>query len=76
MSRTIEAIYENGILKPTKALKLKEHQLVKITISPADISETNVTESTVLETSSMIKIDPHLIPEIAENDEILFENEE
>lgn len=31
MSKIIEAIYEKGVLKPTKALGLKEHQVVKIT---------------------------------------------
>ncbi len=33
-------------------------------------------KSVVLETGSMIKVDPHLIPEIAESDDILFENGE
>ncbi len=32
MSKIIEAIYENGVLKPTKVLKLGEHQVVKIAI--------------------------------------------
>ena len=32
MNRTLEAIYENGVLKPLKSLKLPEHQKVTITI--------------------------------------------
>jgi predicted DNA-binding antitoxin AbrB/MazE fold protein len=32
MSRILEAIYENGVLKPLKSLKLPEHQKVTITI--------------------------------------------
>lgn len=28
----IEAIYENGVLKPTEALPLQEHQQVRLTI--------------------------------------------
>ncbi len=39
MPKTIEAIYENGILRPIASLKLKEHQLVKITFVPAEIKE-------------------------------------
>jgi len=32
MSMTIEAIYENGVLKPTKPLPLAEHEQVQVTI--------------------------------------------
>jgi predicted DNA-binding antitoxin AbrB/MazE fold protein len=32
MNRILEAIYENGVLKPLKSLKLSEHQKVTITI--------------------------------------------
>ena len=35
MSLTVEAIYENGVLKPARALALKEHEKVSITIRPA-----------------------------------------
>jgi predicted DNA-binding antitoxin AbrB/MazE fold protein len=35
MSLTIEAIYENGMLKPTRPLPLPEHAKVRITIEPA-----------------------------------------
>jgi len=35
MSITIEAIYENGILKPIQPLPLKEHEKVTLTIQPA-----------------------------------------
>ena len=37
MSKIIEATYENGILKPTKALKLGEHQVVKIAIVSSEV---------------------------------------
>jgi hypothetical protein len=49
--------------------------LVRITIAPADVSNDDIPKSAVLETSSMIKVDPHIIPEIAESDDILFDNE-
>jgi predicted DNA-binding antitoxin AbrB/MazE fold protein len=34
MPLTIEAIYENGMLKPAQPLPLKEHERVQITIAP------------------------------------------
>lgn len=37
---TVEATYENGVLKPLGSLPLKEHEKVRITIAPAaDIVE-------------------------------------
>jgi predicted DNA-binding antitoxin AbrB/MazE fold protein len=36
MSLTVEATYENGMLKPTHPLPLKEHEQVRITIQQAD----------------------------------------
>jgi len=32
MSITVEAIYENGVLKPGRPLPLQEHEKVKLTI--------------------------------------------
>jgi predicted DNA-binding antitoxin AbrB/MazE fold protein len=39
MTITVEAVYENGVLKPTQALPLKEHERVQVTIQtpPLDI---------------------------------------
>jgi predicted DNA-binding antitoxin AbrB/MazE fold protein len=34
MPLTIEAVYENGVLKPTQPLPLEEHQKVRVTIEP------------------------------------------
>jgi predicted DNA-binding antitoxin AbrB/MazE fold protein len=31
---TVEAVYENGVLKPAQPLPLKEHEKVQITIEP------------------------------------------
>lgn len=39
MPQTIEAVYEHGILKPLESLKLHEHQLVKITVTPTTESK-------------------------------------
>jgi predicted DNA-binding antitoxin AbrB/MazE fold protein len=39
MSITIEAVYENGVLKPAQPLPLKEHERVRVTVEtpPLDI---------------------------------------
>ena len=42
MPLTVEAIYEDGVLKPAQPLPLKEHEKVHITIEP----ETNWAERT------------------------------
>ena len=34
MSLTIEAVYENGVLKPKQPLPLKEHEEVTVTLEP------------------------------------------
>jgi predicted DNA-binding antitoxin AbrB/MazE fold protein len=35
MTITVEAIYENGILKPVNPLPFKEHEKVHVTVRPA-----------------------------------------
>jgi len=35
MAITVEAVYENGVLKPTQPLPLKEHEKVRVTVEPA-----------------------------------------
>ena len=35
MTLTVEAIYENGVLKPLQPLPFKEHEKVRITVKPA-----------------------------------------
>jgi predicted DNA-binding antitoxin AbrB/MazE fold protein len=35
MALTVEAVYENGVLKPIRALPLQEHQKVVITVNVA-----------------------------------------
>jgi len=45
MTQTIEAVYEEGVLKPLQPLDLPEHQPVSITIHvhPAETSEAALT---------------------------------
>jgi len=35
MSMTVEATYEDGVLKPKQPLPLKEHEMVQVTIQSA-----------------------------------------
>jgi predicted DNA-binding antitoxin AbrB/MazE fold protein len=35
MTLTVEATYENGVLKPSQPLPFKEHEKVRLTIEPA-----------------------------------------
>jgi predicted DNA-binding antitoxin AbrB/MazE fold protein len=34
MALTVDAVYENGVLKPSQPLPLKEHEQVQVTIQP------------------------------------------
>jgi predicted DNA-binding antitoxin AbrB/MazE fold protein len=35
MALTVEAVYENGVLKPAQPLPLKEHEKVRLSITPS-----------------------------------------
>ena len=63
MPLTVEAIYEDGVLKPVQPLPLKEHEKVRLTIEP----ETTWAERT----AGMLPWtgDPELLRRIAEDDE-------
>jgi predicted DNA-binding antitoxin AbrB/MazE fold protein len=63
MPLTIEAIYENGVLKPSQPLPLKEHETVRITIEP-QISWAERTAGLLKWTG-----DPEVLRRIAEDDE-------
>jgi predicted DNA-binding antitoxin AbrB/MazE fold protein len=34
MTLTVEAVYENGVLKPAQPLPLREHEKVTVTVAP------------------------------------------
>jgi predicted DNA-binding antitoxin AbrB/MazE fold protein len=63
MSLTVEATYENGTLKPTRPLPLREHEKVRVTIE----SELGWAERT----AGMLKWtgDPDILRGVAEDDE-------
>ena len=63
MSITLEATYENGVLKPLQPLPLAEHEKVKVTV------HTGI--SVAEQTAGMLKWtgDPEVLRRIAEEDE-------
>ena len=65
MPLTVEAVYENGVLRPTQPLPLQEHAKVSSTIQPA-ISLARQTAGMVPWTGSLEDLD-YLIEDV-END--------
>jgi predicted DNA-binding antitoxin AbrB/MazE fold protein len=69
MSLTVEATYENGMLKPAHPLPLKEHEQVRITIEKADsplLGAYGIMGWTGdAETLERIALDPEFLPEEA-----------
>jgi predicted DNA-binding antitoxin AbrB/MazE fold protein len=63
MAITVEAIYENGVLKPMGLLPLKEHEKVRVTIELA-LGLAERTAGTIPWTG-----DAELLRRIAEDDE-------
>jgi predicted DNA-binding antitoxin AbrB/MazE fold protein len=63
MPLTVEAVYEDGVLKPVEPLPLNEHEKVRVTVEP---------ELTWAERTAGLlgwKGDPELLRRIAEDDE-------
>ena len=63
MPLTIEAIYEDGVLKPSRPLPLDEHETVRVTIEPQ--------RSWAERTAGLLQWtgDPEVLRMIAEDDE-------
>jgi len=64
--KTIDAVYENGVIKPLVKLALQESQKIKVTI--------DTTESIVASTKAMIKADPDVVRQVAESDDYLYDS--
>jgi len=65
MHKTIDAIYEDGVIKPLERLLLSESQKIKITVE--------TTESLVTSTKGIIKGDPDVVKQVAASDEYLYD---
>jgi predicted DNA-binding antitoxin AbrB/MazE fold protein len=67
MTITVEAVYENGMLRPVQPLPLKEHDRVQLTIQPPlpDIAQAYgmMGWEGDAETLRRIALDPEFLPE-------------
>ena len=63
MLLTVEAVYENGVLKPSEPLPFKEHEKVRITVDAA-LTWAERTAGILRWTG-----DPEILRRIAEDDE-------
>jgi len=67
MTLTVEAIYENGVLKPTEPLPFKEHERVQVTVATQapDILEAYGIMGWTgdAETVERFALDPEYLPE-------------
>jgi predicted DNA-binding antitoxin AbrB/MazE fold protein len=67
MTLTVEAIYENGVLKPAQPLPLREHEQVRITVEQGDsplLRAYGIMGWTAdAETIERIALDPEFLPE-------------
>lgn len=66
MRKTIDAVYEKGVIKPVKPLSLPESKKLKVTIDTA--------ESIVAATTALIKADSDVVQHVAESDEYLYDS--
>jgi predicted DNA-binding antitoxin AbrB/MazE fold protein len=67
MTLTIDAVYENGVLKPTEPLPLKEHEKVRVTVhteaSPLVRAQGIMGWTGDSETLERIALDPEFLAE-------------
>jgi predicted DNA-binding antitoxin AbrB/MazE fold protein len=67
MSLSVEAVYENGVLKPVEPLPLKEHEKVRVTIQQGDtplLRAYGIMGFTgTAEEADYFALDPELLPE-------------
>ena len=63
MNQFVEAVYEDGVLKPLSPLTLKNHQRVRIIITPA--------ETAAVQSRGIVKAPPEVVEELALSDAIL-----
>jgi predicted DNA-binding antitoxin AbrB/MazE fold protein len=67
MPFTVEAVYENGVLKPVEPLPLKEHEQVRLTIQQGDTPLLRAYGimgfKGTAEEADYFALDPELLPE-------------
>lgn len=63
MPRIIDAVFENGVIKPLEAVELKEHQRLRVAITPLP--------GVVAETRGMIQVASDVVEEVAESHDFI-----
>lgn len=63
MPKIIEAVFENGVIKPLEAVQLEEHQRLRVIITALP--------GAVAETRGMIPASAEVVEEVVESDEFL-----
>ena len=51
MNRQVDAVYENGVLRPLEPLPLKEHQKVSVTVSDTEDSPGSMIDDAFVESA-------------------------
>jgi predicted DNA-binding antitoxin AbrB/MazE fold protein len=51
MNRQVDAVYENGVLRPLEPLPLKEHQKVSVTVSDTEDSPGSMIDGAFVESA-------------------------
>jgi predicted DNA-binding antitoxin AbrB/MazE fold protein len=56
LPKTIEAIYENGAFRPLGKVKFREHERVKLTISPVEEDEAEIKKFVERQKKALLKL--------------------
>ncbi len=56
MTKTVEAIYENGIFKPVKKVNIPEHERVKLIVSPVEEDEREIKKIVERQRKALLEI--------------------
>ena len=63
MRKAIDAVFENGVIKPLEAVDLEEHQRLRVLLMPAS--------RLVADSRSLISAPPEIVREVAEGEDFL-----
>lgn len=56
MTKTVNAIYEDGVFKPVKKVKLPEHERFRLTISTLEVGESEIKKTVAMQKRALKKL--------------------
>jgi len=56
MTKTVNAIYEDGVFKPVKKVQLPEHERFRLTISPLEEGESEIKKTVTMQKRALKKL--------------------